>query len=258
MSEKLIKLLPRLKIIATCGVGYDLIPLDFVRQTGIIVTNTPNVLNAAVVELGFGLIFSLLRQIPTADRYIRNGQWVSEPYPLTSSLAGKRVGIVGMGSIGQKFASCLEPFGVSISYFNRKKQNLLYKYETSLIDLARGTDILILTVPGGVSTQHMVNCEVLDALGPNGYLINLARGSVVDEPALIKALQSGRIAGAALDVYNQEPDVDPRLLKLGNVVLSPHAGSATHETRMAMVRLALDNLDSVFHGGEPLTPVLYD
>lgn len=255
VSEKFVTGLPRLKVIATCGVGYDLIPLESARKAEVIVTNTPNVLNAAVVELGFGLIFSLLRQIPMADRYIRSGQWLSAPYPLTNNLAGKRVGIAGMGSIGQDLARCLSPFGVSISYYCRHILQLPYHYETSLLALARASDILVLTVPGGASTHHMVNRDILSALGPDGYLINIARGSVVDEAALIEALQSGRIAGAALDVFAQEPDINPQLLKLKNLVLSPHAGSATVETRLAMVRLALDNLDSVLKCGAPLTPV---
>ncbi len=251
----LIERLPGLRIVANCGVGYDLIPVDFARARGIVVTNTPEVLNAAVAEQCLGLLLSLLRQISVADRYVRDGHWARSAYPLTTSLAGKRVGIVGLGRIGREIADRLMPFNVEIGYFGRRPQALPWRFESDLRALAEWADILILTLPGGASTARLVNAPVLQALGANGYLVNIARGSVVDEPALLDALMQRRIAGAALDVFDSEPDIDPRFAALDNVVLAPHAGSATRETRLAMTRLTLDNLEQFFRTGEALTPV---
>lgn len=252
----LIESLPALRIIATCGVGYDGIPVDFARERGVVVTNTPLVLNAAVAELTIGLLLSMLRHIPAADRYVRDGRWPAAPYPLTASLAGKKVGIAGMGRIGQEIARRLLPFEVELSYYSRRPQDHLpWPCAPNLEALAREVDILLLTVPGGAETARMVDARVLQALGPHGYLVNVARGSVVDEAALLDALEHRSIAGAALDVFEREPDIDPRFFKLDNVVLAPHVGSATQETRLAMARLTLDNLDRFFRTGEALTPV---
>jgi len=251
----LIERLPGLRIIATCGVGYDLIPVDFASARGITVTNTPEVLNDAVAELCIGLMLSMLRQIPTADRFVREGEWTRRTFPLTANLAGKRVGIVGMGRIGREIADRLTPFKVELGYHARTPRALPWRFEPDLQALAGWSDILILAVPGGVATAGMIDAEVLEALGPDGYLVNMARGSVVDEPALIEALAHHRIAGAALDVFEAEPQIDPRFATFDNVVLVPHVGSATHETRSAMVKLMLDNLEQFFRTGQALTPV---
>lgn len=252
---ELMERLPGLRIVATCGVGYDLIPLDYTRARGITVTNTPDVLNDAVAELTVGLLLSLLRRIPQADRYVRDGRWAHGLFPLATDLAGKRIGIVGMGRIGREIAQRLTPFKVQIGYHSRRPQPVDWPYAPELVGLARWSDVLILVVPGGADTARMVDAAVLDALGPDGWLLNVARGSVVDEAALLDALEQRRIAGAALDVYDNEPRIDPRFFALDNVVLVPHVGSATNETRAAMARLTLDNLDRFFAVGRALTPV---
>lgn len=251
----LIAQLPQLRIVATCGVGYDLIAMDAARARGVTVTNTPDVLNAAVAELTVGLLLALLRRIPAADRFVRAGQWATAPFPLASNLQGKRVGIAGMGRIGREIAARLVPFGVELRYHGRRPQPLAWRFEADLVGLARWADVLILAVPGGAATARLVDARVLQALGPDGYLVNVARGSVVDEPALLDALEGRRIAGAALDVFESEPRIDPRFAALDNVVLVPHVGSATHETRIAMMRLTLDNLDEFFRTGRAITPV---
>ena len=251
----LIERLPGLRIIATCGVGYDLIPVEFAGARGITVTNTPDVLNDAVAELCIGLLLSMLRQIPAADRFVRDGQWTRRTFPLATNLAGKRVGIVGMGRIGREIADRLVPFKVELGYHARTPQPLPWRFEPGLLALAGWADILILAVPGGAATAGMIDAEVLEALGPDGYIVNMARGSVVDEPALIEALARRRIAGAALDVFEAEPQIDPRFAALDNVVLVPHVGSATRETRTAMMKLTLDNLEHFFRTGRALTPV---
>lgn len=256
VPRELMARLPALGVVSSCGVGYDLVALDAAAERGILVANTPGVLNDAVAELCVGLILALLRRLPQADHFVRSGAWRGGAvFPLATSLAGKQVGIVGLGRIGKDIARRLEPFGVALSYHGRRDQQLPWPFEADLQALARRADVLILIAPGGAATAGMIDAGVLDALGPRGVLINVARGSVVDEEALIQALQQGRIAGAALDVFAHEPDVDPRLLALDNVVLTPHIGSATHETRMAMARLTLDNLHQFFADGSVLTPV---
>jgi lactate dehydrogenase-like 2-hydroxyacid dehydrogenase len=254
-----VRRLPALEIIATCGVGYDLIPRALAAERGIVVANTPDVLNAAVAELCIGSLLALLRRLPQADRFVRDGRWKATAFPLATSLAGKHVGIVGMGRIGKEIARKLEMFGVALAYHGRTDQRLAWRYEADLEALARDCDILILCAPGGADTHHLVDARVLDALGPDGYLVNVARGSLVDEQALLAALEAGGtaggIAGAALDVFDNEPDIDPRFLLLDNVLLTPHLGSATHETRAAMAQLMLDNVRSWFRSGRALTPV---
>lgn len=247
--------LPALRVIATCGVGFDNIPLDLCRERGIAVANTPGVLNDAVCELAMGLLLGLLRRLPAADRYVRDGQWEHGAFPLTRSLAGKRVGIVGMGRIGQDLAARLGPFKVSIAYTGPRKKDLPFAFVPTLSDLARASDVLILTCPGGADTDHMVDRAILQALGPNGVLVNMSRGSVVQEDDLMYALEHHEIAGAALDVFANEPHVPQRLRALPNVVFTPHVGSATEETRVAMTRLAVDNLISFFKHNTLLSPV---
>jgi lactate dehydrogenase-like 2-hydroxyacid dehydrogenase len=255
VPEDVVERLPALGIIATCGVGYDLIPRALAARRGIVVANTPDVLNAAVAELCIGSLLALLRRLPQADRYVRAGQWRSAHFPLATSLAGKHVGIVGMGRIGKEIARRLETFGVALAYHGRTDQKLAWRYEADLATLARAADILIVVAPGGAGTKHLVDARVLAALGPGGYLVNVARGSLVDEQALLAALEQGTIAGAALDVFDNEPDIDPRFFALDNVMLTPHLGSATHETRAAMAQLMLDNVRAYFHSGRALTPV---
>ncbi|MEO7855082.1 MAG: 2-hydroxyacid dehydrogenase [Rubrivivax sp.] len=219
--------LPALGVVSSCGVGCDQVALDAANERGILVANTPGVLNDAVAELCIGLIFALLRRLPEADRSVRSGDWrAGAVFPLATSLAGKQVGIVGLGRIGKDIARRLEPFGVGMAYHGRSDQHLPWPFEADLLGLARRSDVLILIAPGGPDTAGMVDAGVLDALGPRGFLINVARGSLVDEEALIQALQQGRIAGAALDVFAREPQADARLLELDNVVLTPHIGSA--------------------------------
>jgi lactate dehydrogenase-like 2-hydroxyacid dehydrogenase len=255
VPAEVVERLPSLGMIATCGVGYDLIPLELAARRNIVVSNTPDVLNDAVAELCVGLLFALLRRIPEGDRFTRSGGWRHGAFPLGVSLAGKRVGIVGLGRIGKEIAKRLAPFGVTLAYYGRSDQRLAWRFEPDLQQLARDSDILVLCAPGGPATEHLVDAAVLDALGPQGYLVNVARGSVVKEDELIAALAGGAIAGAALDVFDGEPDIDPRFFDLDNVVLAPHVGSATSETRMAMARLTLDNLHRFFADGSALTPV---
>jgi len=213
------------------------------------------VLNAAVAELCIGSLLALLRRLPQADRYVRTGRWTAAGFPLATSLAGKHVGIVGMGRIGKEIARRLEMFGVALAYHGRTDQQLAWRYEADLATLARDCDILIVVAPGGADTKHLIDARVLDALGPAGYLVNVARGSLVDEQALLVALERGGIAGAALDVFDNEPDIDPRFFALDNVMLTPHVGSATRETRAAMAQLMLDNVRAWFRSGRALTPV---
>jgi lactate dehydrogenase-like 2-hydroxyacid dehydrogenase len=258
VPEDVVRRLPALEIIATCGVGYDLVPRLLAAERGIVVANTPDVLNAAVAELCIGSLLALLRRLPQADRFVRAGRWSAGAFPLATSLAGKHVGIVGMGRIGKEIARRLETFGVALAYHGRSDQQLAWRYEADLSVLARDSDILIVAAPGGAETKHLVDARVLDALGPAGYLVNVARGSLVDEQALLAALERGGIAGAALDVFDAEPDIDPRFFDLDNVMLTPHLGSATHETRAAMAQLMLDNVRSWFRSGRALTPVKPD
>jgi lactate dehydrogenase-like 2-hydroxyacid dehydrogenase len=256
VPAELVERLPNLEIIATNGVGYDLIPLALAARRGIVVANTPDVLNAAVAELCVGAILALLRRLPQADRFVREGRWREAHFPLSTSLAGKRVGIVGLGRIGKEIARRLEPFGVHLAYHGRSDQNLDWRYEPDLAALARNVDVLVVVAPGGPETARLIDARVLDALGPQGMLVNVARGSLVDQGALIEALQDGRLAGAALDVFDDEPHVDPRLFELDNVLLTPHIGSATVETRAAMAQLMLENLRSWFGSGRAVTPVV--
>lgn len=255
VPQALLESLPALQVIATCGVGFDGIPVAYARSRGITVTHTPGVLDDAVCELGVGLLLSMLREIPASDRFVREGRWSSTAYPVTTSLAGKTVGIVGLGRIGQGIAARLQAFGVTLAYSGSTKRNVPYRHVHSVLALAKACDILIVSCKGGSDTQHLINAEVLQALGPMGYLVNISRGSVVDEVALVHALTTGGIRAAALDVFQDEPLQNTMLASLSNVVLSPHAGSATREARAAMLRLTLDNLHAVLNGQAALSPV---
>jgi lactate dehydrogenase-like 2-hydroxyacid dehydrogenase len=249
--------LPRLEIVSTFGVGYDHIETKWAGEHGITVTNTPGVLNEEVADTALGLLLCTVRELPQAERFLRAGKWLEKGYRLTpASLRDATVGLVGMGRIGQAIARRLEAFQVKVVYHSRNPQSgVMYKHYPDLVAMARDVDILLTIVPGGPATQNMINAAVLDALGPEGIFINMARGSVVDEPALIKALQERRILSAGLDVYPKEPEVSKELIALDNVVLLPHLGSASVATRRAMDQLVVDNLLAWDAGKPPLTPV---
>ncbi len=248
--------LPKLEIVANFGVGYDSIDARAAAERGIVVTNTPDVLTDEVADLAIGLLLCTVRQLPQAERYLRQGKWLEKPFPLTTTLRGRKVGILGLGRIGKAIATRLEAFGVEIAYCGRNPQaGIGYRYCPSLVELARDVDVLMCVAPGGAETKHMVNAEVLRALGPNGILINVGRGSVVDERALIDALRSRTILSAGLDVFEDEPRVPPELIAIEHAVLLPHVGSASVETRNAMGQLVVDNLVSWFSGKGPVTPV---
>ncbi len=249
--------LPNLKLIANFGVGYDGIDTAAARARGIHVTNTPNVLNDAMAEITIGLMVSLARRIPQADRYIRDGKWPAMPFPLQSELNGKTVGIVGLGRIGLEIAQRCQAMKMRVVYHSRSKRlHSPYVYYSKLVDMARDVDWLVVITPGGKGTAKLVNADVLTALGANGFLVNMARGSVVDETALITALENKTIAGAALDVFENEPNVPEAFWKMDNVILSPHMGSATNQTRDAMGALVVANIDAFFAGEPLLTPVV--
>jgi lactate dehydrogenase-like 2-hydroxyacid dehydrogenase len=255
-DPKLLGHLPNLEIISSFGVGYDNVDVVEAARRGIVVTNTPNVLNDEVADLTIGLLLATLRQIPQADRYLREGRWLKGSFPLSPTLRGRKVGIVGLGRIGKAIAGRLEGFGVEIAYHGRTRQEgVSYTYYPSITALAEAVDVLVLITPGGSSTKHLVNAGVLAALGPNGVLINVARGSVVDEQALIEALRSGTILAAGLDVFEDEPRVPQALIDMEHVVLLPHIASASVHTRRAMGQLVVDNLIAWFSGQGPLTPV---
>ncbi len=251
IPQELLEQLPTLRLIATCGVGYDNLPLDYLKAKGIKASNTPGVLNDAVCELAIGMLLGLLRKIPEAQAFVKSTAWSKAPFTITTTLAGKCVGIAGMGRIGRDLAKRLESFKVKIVYSGPSRKKLDYDYHPNIKALAQASDILILTCPASPETDRMIDAEVLDALGPQGYLLNIARGSVVDEGDLLVALQQKRIAGAALDVFENEPNPNPELLSADNVLLTPHIGSATSETRQLMTNLAIDNLEA-FYNQQPL------
>ena len=244
--------LPKLEIIANFGVGYDSIDTAAARQRNIRVTNTPNVLNDAVAELTIGLMIALARHIPQADRFVREGKWLKGGYPLLSELNGKTVGILGLGRIGKEIATRAQAMKMRVVYCGRRKQSKEpFTFYSDLTDMARDVDWLVLIAPGGKATEKIVSRQVLEALGPKGMLVNMARGTLVDEAAMVEMLASGALGGAALDVFESEPNVPQALFELDNVVLSPHQGSATGETRYGMGQMVVDNLIAHFNG-EPL------
>lgn len=248
----LIAQLPALEIISVMGVGYDGVDVAAAKARGVLVTHTPNVLNDDVADLAIGLMLCTARQLPAADRYVREGRWPTGPMPLARKMSGARIGIVGMGRIGQAIAHRAAAFGMPIAYTARSaKAELPHRYLPSVVALAAESDFLVVITPGGAGTRHLIDAEVLAALGPKGILINVARGSVVDEAALIDALERGVIAGAGLDVFANEPQVPEALIRLPQVVLTPHVGSATGQTRQAMADLAFANLRAHF-AGQPL------
>ena len=255
VDKALLDRLPNLRIVACSGVGVDAIDLVETRRRGIAVTNTPAVLDASVANLAVALLLAVTRKVVEADHFVRAGKWLEGKMPLSDDIAGKLCGIVGLGGIGQAIAERAKVLGMNIAYYGRHPKPVDYTYYDDLVAMARDCDVLILSIPGTAETRHLINADVLNALGPTGYLINVARGSVVDEAALIACLQAGGIAGAGLDVFEHEPRVPDALLAMQNVVLLPHIASGTHETRNAMGMLAINNLHAFFKGASLLTPV---
>lgn len=257
LGDAFIQRFPKLQIISSFGVGYDHIDAKAAGARGVIVTNTPEVLTEEVADTALALLLNTVREFPQAERYLRAGKWLQKAYPLTkATLRNRTVGILGMGAIGKAIARRLDAFGVPVVYHARKlRPEVSYRHYPKLLDMAHEVDTLMVIVPGGAATANIINAEVLDALGPNGILINMARGSVVDEPALIKALKEKRIMAAGLDVFAKEPEVPPELMAMNNVVLFPHLGSASVYTRDRMDQLVVDNIAAWVAGKPPLTPV---
>jgi hydroxypyruvate reductase len=256
VDKKLLSMLPNVKLIAICGVGYDGVDVVAAKEKGIVVTHTPGVLTDDVADLALGLVLSIGRRIPQADRFVRNGDWVNDTFPITRKVSGARLGVVGMGRIGRAIGKRAAAFDMRIAYTGREaKADVPYTFYKTVTALAAEVDYLVVAVPGGDGTKNLIGASVLQALGPKGYLINIARGSVVDQPVLVQALKGKAIAGAALDVFWDEPIVDPELRRLPNVVLTPHIASATDETRQAMAALTLDNLQAFYERRALPTPV---
>ncbi|KSU69651.1 Lactate dehydrogenase [Pseudarthrobacter enclensis] len=257
VGTELMRALPNLRAVVNFGVGYDTTDVAQAVERGITVTNTPDVLNDCVADTAIALYVDLLRGTSAADRYVRRGDWLSKGnFPLATKASGRKVGILGLGRIGKVIARRLEGFDCEISYHSRNPvAGTSYRYAASPRELAEGCEVLIVAAAGGAGSARLVDAGVIEALGPRGYLINIARGSVVDQDALVDALLSGRLAGAGLDVFVDEPKVPEDLLALDNVVLLPHVGSGTHETRAAMADLTLANLRSIVETGSALSPV---
>ena len=256
VNSVLMQKLPKLEIVGSFGVGYDSVDAKWAGEHGIVVTNTPGVLDEEVADTTLGLLLNTVRHLPQSERHLRAGKWLEKPYPLSATLRGRKVGIVGMGRIGKAIARRIEALGLPIVYHSRRPaEGVSYRHYPELLPMARDVDVLIIIVPGGPATKNMINREVLEALGPNGILINVARGSVVDEPALIQALREKKILSAGLDVFADEPRVPQELIDMDHIVLLPHVGSASVETRRAMGQLVVDNLKSWADGKGPLTPV---
>ncbi|XP_052180418.1 glyoxylate/hydroxypyruvate/pyruvate reductase 2KGR [Diospyros lotus] len=256
-DAELIDCLPSLEIVASFSVGLDKVDLGKCEQKGIRVTNTPDVLTEDVADLAIGLMLATLRRLCESDRYVRSGSWKKGDFKLTTKFSGKTVGIIGLGRIGLAIAKRAEAFGCPISYYSRtRKTDSEYKYYPSVVELASNCHILVVACALTEETRHIINREVIDALGPKGVLINIGRGPHVDEPELVSALVEGRLGGAGLDVFEHEPEVPEQLFELGNVVLTPHVGSGTVETRTAMADLVIGNLEAHFLNKPLLTPVV--
>ncbi|TMG76412.1 MAG: 2-hydroxyacid dehydrogenase [Betaproteobacteria bacterium] len=257
VDGKLMDLLPKLEIIANFGVGVDAINLDDAKKRGIIVTNTPDVLNETVADTALALILNTVRRFPQSEQYLRGGNWAARgAYALTTDIGGKTLGVLGLGRIGEAIAKRAQACGMKIRYHNRRRKDSPYPYDADPVTLAKNSNVLLVVTPGGPQTNNLINAKVLDALGPRGYLVNIARGSAVDEPVLLRYLQQKRIAGAGLDVFVDEPRVPPEFFSLENAVLFPHVGSATIETRKAMGDLQIENLRLHFAGQPVKTRVV--
>jgi len=256
IKAEVVKALPKLKVVASFGVGYDSVDTAACKAAGVRVTNTPDVLTDCVADTTWALILSTVRRTVFNDRFVREGKWLKGNAPLTDKVWGEKMGIIGLGRIGKAIAKRGEGFGMQVAYHGRSKQaGVSYPYFATPAELARNVKILVIVTPGGKETDKLVNAEVIEALGTKGYLINISRGSTVDEDALVKALVAGKLGGAGLDVFVNEPKVPEELLKLDNVVLQPHVGSGTHHTRAAMGQLVVDNLAAYFAGKPLLTEV---
>lgn len=254
---EMIDRMPKLEIIASASVGYDGIPVEYARTKGIPVTNTPDVLNDDVADLAIALMIMTARRLVASDTYVRTGKWPKGgEYPLAQKASGKRVGILGMGRIGKEIGKRAEAMNNTVAYHSRRKvTDVSWQHYPDLVELAKNSDFLIVIIPATAETSKIVSKPVIEALGPTGILVNVARGAVVDEDALVEALKSGKLGGAGLDVFVNEPQVPEVLFGMDNVVLQPHVGSATHETRRAMSQLVLDNLDAKFAGKPLLTEI---
>ena len=247
--------LPKLKLVSCFGVGIDAIDQTYCKAHGIAITNTPDVLTDDVADLAVALMLASLRQVVAADRWVREGQWVARGgLPLTTRVRGRRVGVVGLGRIGMAIAQRSAAFGTEVAYHGPNRKAVDWPYYANLTEMARWADVLIAACPGGAATRGLVSRVVLEALGPQGHFVNIARGSVVDQPALVELLKTGALGGAGLDVFDDEPRVPADLIGLPHVVLQPHHGSGTHDTRLAMGRLTLDNVTAWFAGRPLLTP----
>ncbi len=256
VDKKLLTMLPNVKLVAICGVGYDGVDVTACKEKGIVVTHTPGVLTDDVADLAMGLVLSIGRRIPHADKFVRNGDWVDDQFALVHKVSGTRIGIVGMGRIGRAIAKRAAAFDMTVAYTGRQaKTDLSYGFYKTATELAAAVDYLVVAVPSCDNTKNLIGAPVLQALGVKGYLINIAQGSVVDQPVLVQALKDKIIAGAALDVFWDEPIVDPELRRLPNVVLTPHIASATVETRQAMAALTLSNLQAFYERRALPTPV---
>ncbi len=256
IGKKLIEALPNLEIIATYSVGFDHIDLETTQKRGIKLTNTPDVLCQETADTGMALLLATARRIVEGDMFVRTGKWYNGKLPLGITLAHKTIGIVGLGGVGSKIAKRCEAFEMEVVYYGPNKKDVPYQYYSNITPMAQDCDMMILTCPGGEATANLVDINVLEALGPKGILVNIARGSVVDQPALVGALQNGVIGAAGLDVFADEPHVPEELISMDNVVLLPHIGSATLETRTKMGQLVIDNILAHFDGKELLTEVV--
>jgi lactate dehydrogenase-like 2-hydroxyacid dehydrogenase len=256
-DARLMDALPKLELISNFGVGVDAIDLEAAKKRGVTVTNTPDVLNDCVADTAMALTLNVMRKFPQSEAYLRSGYWPTRgDYEKTTSLGGKTMGVLGLGRIGEAIAGRATAFGMKIRYHNRKQKDVAYPYDADAVALARNSDVLMVATPGGGGTKALVSAKVLDALGPQGYVVNIARGSVIDEPVLLDYLQHGRIAGAGLDVFANEPNISPAFFALDNAVIFPHVGSATNETRSAMGDLQVENLRLHFAGKPVRTRVV--
>jgi len=256
LPDAIMAKLPHVRLIASSGTGYDGIDIEAARRRGIAVTNSPGAAAECVADAAFALLLATLRRTAALDRYVRAGQWLDGPAPFSERVWGSKLGILGLGAIGRAVARRAEGFAMDIAYHGRRRQDgVAYRYYDDPVALARAVKVLVITVPGRSETRGLVGKAVLDALGPEGYLVNVSRGSVVDEPYLVDALRQGRLGGAGLDVFADEPRVPPALFALDNVVLNPHAGSGTQATRDALGQFVVDNLAAFFGGRRLVSPV---
>ncbi len=248
--------MPSLKLISSFGVGYDGVAAQHAADKGIVTCHTPNVLNDDVANTTIMLILATMRRLIAQDAWARDGRWEREGNaPLTTSIAGKTVGIVGLGRIGEAIAHKLSVFNCEVVYHSRSKKDVSLRYYADLIEMAADSDVLVVITPGGPETHHLINQPIIDALGPEGTLVNISRGSVVDENALVAALQEGRLGSAGLDVFENEPHITDALKAMEHITLAPHVGSATHETRQAMSDLVVENIIGFFRDGRPKAAV---